>query len=211
MTAAWSWEIGADEPSEYSTRASIGGILAIIGGALLAVGSFLPWAEVSWGGTSVTAQGIDDSYGYFTLAAGSFALIVGIVMRRGAKRELAVLAVLAGLVGGGVGLYEALTIRDSVLDAAAEQLAPSFALDQAIETGQLGLSISIGLYAVIAGGVVALVGGIVGLGGSPSEPAAAETSSVAPAAPAVTDVGNAPSASSAPPTATSPPADQAGA
>ncbi len=203
--------------SEYSTRASIGGILAIIGGALLAVGSFLPWAEVSWGGTSVTAQGIDDSYGYFTLAAGSFALVVGIVMRRGAKRELAVLAVLAGLVGGGVGLYEALTIRDSVLDAAAEQLAPSFelsteevraALDQAIETGQLGLSISIGLYAVIAGGVVALVGGIVGLGGSPSEPAA---SSVAPAAPAATDLGNAPSASSAPPTAAAPPADEAGA
>jgi hypothetical protein len=196
--------------SEYSTRASIGGILAIIGGALLAVGSFLPWAEVSWGGTSVM-QGLDDSYGYFTLAAGSFALVVGIVMRRGAKRELAVLAVLAGLVGGGVGLYEALTIRDSVLDAAAEQLAPSFALDQAIETGQLSLSISIGLYAVIAGGVVALVGGIVGLGGSPSEPAAAETSSVAPAAPAATDVGNAPSASSAPHTATAPPADEAGA
>lgn len=203
--------------SEYSTRASIGGILAIIGGALLAVGSFLPWAEVSWGGTSVTAQGIDDSYGYFTLAAGSFALVVGIVMRRGAKRELAVLAVLAGLVGGGVGLYEALTIRDSVLDAAAEQLAPSFelsteqvraALDQAIDTGQLSLSISIGLYAVIAGGVVALVGGIVGLGGSPSEPAA---SSVAPAAPAATDLGNAPSASSAPPTAAAPPADEAGA
>jgi hypothetical protein len=161
-------------------------------------------------------HGLDDSYGYFTLAAGSFALVVGIVMRRGAKRELAVLAVLAGLVGGGVGLYEALTIRDSVLDAAAEQLAPSFelsteqvrvALDQAIETGQLGLSISIGLYAVIAGGVVALVGGIVGLGGSPSEPAAAETSSVAPAAPAA----NAPSASSAPHTATAPPADEAGA
>ena len=62
--------------SEYSTLSSFGGILAIIGGALLAVGSFFPWAEVSGGGTSVTAQGIDDSYGYFTLAAGSFALVV---------------------------------------------------------------------------------------------------------------------------------------
>jgi len=204
---------------ESSTRASIGGILAIIGGALLAVGSFLPWAEVSWGGTSVTAQGIDDSYGYFTLAAGSFALVVGIVMTRGAKRELAVLAVLAGLVGGGVGLYEALTIKDSVLDAAAEQLAPSFersteqvraALDQAIEIGELSLSINIGLYAVIAGGVVALLGGIVGLAGSPSEPAAAETSSVARAAPAAADFGNAPLAP-APPTAPAPPADEAGA
>ena len=204
--------------SENSTRASLGGILAITGGALLAVGSFLPWAEVSGGGTSVTAQGIDDSYGYFTLAAGSFALVVGVVMTRGAQRELAALAVLAGLVGGGVGLYEALTIKDSVLDAAAEQLVPSFglsseqvraALDQAIETGQLSLSISIGLYAVIAGGVVALVGGIVALGGSPSEPAAAETSSVASAAPAATD-GNAPSAP-APPIASAPPADEAGA
>jgi hypothetical protein len=207
------------DQTKGSTRMLVGAILAIVGGALLAIGSFLAWAEVSGGGTSVTAQGIDDSYGYFTLAAGGFALVVGIVMARGARRELAVLAVLAGLVGGGVGLYEALTIKDSVLDAAAEQLAPSFelstdqvraALDQAIETGQLSLSIGIGLYAVIAGGVVALVGGIVGLGGSPSEPAAAETSSVAPAAPAATDVGNAPSAL-APPTAPAPPADEAGA
>ena len=92
---------------------------------------------------------------------------------------LAVLVILAGIVGGGIGLYDALTAKDSVLDAAAEELAPAFGvsaqqvrtvLDQAIDAGQLGVSISIGLYVVIGGGVVALVGGILGLRGSGSLP-----------------------------------------
>ena len=83
------------------------------------------------------------------------------------------------IVGGGIGLYDALTAKDSVLDAAAEELAPAFGvsaqqvrtvLDQAIDAGQLGVSISIGLYVVIGGGVVALVGGILGLRGSGSLP-----------------------------------------
>jgi len=119
-------------------------------------------------------------------------LLAGIVMARGTKRVLAVLLILAGIVGGGIGVYDALTAKDSVLDAAAEELAPTFgasaeqvrtALDQAIDAGQLSVTISIGLYVVIAGGVEAVVGGILGLRGS-SEPAAAGQTA-APAQPAV--------------------------
>lgn len=204
--------------TESSTRAPLGGILAIVGGALLAVGSFLAWAEVGGGGTSVTAKGIDGSDGYLTLVAGLVALLVGIVMMRGTKRVLAVLVILAGVVGGGIGLYDALTAKDSVLDAAAEELAPSFgasteqvraALDQAIDAGQISVSISIGLYAVIAGGIVALVGGIAGLRGSASESAvAAGTVTSAPPLPiATTDVGDVPPASARPPGASTPPDD----
>lgn len=167
------------EHTETASRAPLAGILAIVGGALLAIGSFLAWAEVSGGGTSVTAKGVDGSDGYITLAAGIIAIVLGIVLSRGTKRVLAVLVILAGIVGGGIGLYDALTAKDSVLDAAAEELAPSFGttaeqvrtvLDQAIDAGQLSVSISIGLYVVIAGGVVALVGGILGLRGSAGEP-----------------------------------------
>jgi hypothetical protein len=148
------------------------GIVAIVGGALLAVGSLLPWAEVSGSGESVTAKGLDGSDGYITLAAGVVAVVTGLVMLRGTRRAVAVVAVLVGLVGGGLALYDALTAKDSVLDAAAEELAPSFgvsadqvraALDQAIDEGQLGVSISIGLYVAMAGGLIAIVGGVLGL------------------------------------------------
>ena len=206
--------------TEGSTRAPVGAILAMVGGVLLAVGSFLAWAEVSGGGTSVTAKGVDGSDGYITLAAGAVALLVGIAMTRQARRMLAVLVILAGIVGGGIGLYDALTAKDSVLDAAAEELAPTFgasaeevraALDQAIDAGQLSVSISIGLYVVIAGGVVALIGGILGLRGSTAEPAAAPGTVASAPPPAVVNEGGTVPPAPMPPPATAPPTDQGGA
>jgi hypothetical protein len=196
--------------TENVTRTPIAGILGIVGGALMALGSFLAWAEVSGGGTSVTAKGVDGSDGYITLGAGLVAVVAGIVMAMETRRVLAVLVILAGIVGGGLGLYDALTAKDSVLDAAAEELAPAFgasaqavriALDQAIDAGQLSVSISIGLYIVIGGGIVALAGGILGLRwGEPAAPG----QTAAPATPATTIGG--PDAPPAPmPPSTSPP------
>jgi hypothetical protein len=197
--------------TENVTRTPIAGILGIVGGALMALGSFLAWAEVSGGGTSVTAKGVDGSDGYITLGAGLVAVVAGIVMAMETRRVLAVLVILAGIIGGGLGLYDALTAKDSVLDAAAEELAPAFgastqsvrtALDEAIDAGQLSVSISIGLYIVIGGGVVALAGGILGLRGS-GEPAV-PGQTAAPAIPATTIGG--PDAPPAPmPPSTSPP------
>ena len=205
---------GLMDHTENLTRTPVAGILGIVGGALMALGSFLAWAEVSGGGTSVTAKGVNGSDGYVTLVAGLVALVAGILMAKGTKRVLAVVVILAGIVGGGIGLYDALTAKDSVLDAAAEELAPTFGasaqqvrtvLDQAIEAGQLNISISIGLYVVIGGGIVALAGGILGLRGS-GEPALPGQTAAAPATLATTiggpDVPSAPmppSASSADP------------
>ena len=157
--------------SESVTLISVAGILGLVGGTLLALGSFLAWAEVSSGYASVTAKGVDGSHGYITLVAGVIAVVAGIMMARGARRALAVLVILAGIVGGGIGLYDALTATDSLFDAAVEDLETSGAtpqqarrvLDQAIDAGQLSVSISVGLYVVIGGGVVALVGGTLGL------------------------------------------------
>src|SRR6266508_6476813 len=63
--------------------------------------------------------------------------------------------------------------QDGILDAAAKRLAPSFGsteraralLDQAVDAGRIGFSVGVGVYIVIAGGVVALAGGIAGLRG----------------------------------------------
>ncbi len=176
------------EQSMARPSAPIAAILAIGGGVLLAIGSFLAWAEVSGGGTSVTASGVDGSDGWVTLVCGALVLLAGITfLRVGGRRAIATLAVLAGVIGAGVGLYDALTAEDRVLDDAAEQLAGQFGgtpqevrvlLDQAVEAGELGISISVGLYMVILGGALGIVGGVLGMRGV-AEPAPAQLSAPA--------------------------------
>jgi hypothetical protein len=121
---------------------------------------------------------------------------VGILLLRRAQRALAILAILAGLVGGGVAVYDALTAKDSVLDAAAEELAPTVGatpeqvrglLDQAIDSGEISISLSIGIYVVIAGGALALVGGLLSLRGAPKEERAERGSGWSAPAPSVPD------------------------
>jgi len=168
-------------PESTGRSTPLAAILAIAGGALLAIGSFLAWAEVSGGGTSVTAKGTDGTDGWITFGAGLIVLVVGVTfVRGGGKRALAILAIVAALVGGGVGLYDALTAKDRVLNDAAEELAGQFGgtteevralLDQAIDAGELGISLAIGLYLVIAGGALGLVGGFMGMKGSTAAPA----------------------------------------
>jgi hypothetical protein len=203
-------------------RSPVGAILAIAGGGLLGVGSFLAWAEVSGGGTSVTAKGIDGSDGYITLGAGIVAVLVGMLLLRQAKRALAVLAIVAGLVGTGVAVYDALTAKDSVLDSAAEELAPTVGaspeqvrvlLDDAIDAGQISISLSVGIYVVIAGGLLALVGGILSMRGSQEQLEevatgwAPPTSDTAPpAAPSAPPASEA-SSPAAPPAPAPPPAE----
>ena len=207
------------EQMETTRKIPIGAVLAIAGVALLAIGSFLAWAEVSGGGTSVSAKGIDGTDGYLTLGAGIVALLVGIVLLRQPKRALAILAIAAGLIGGGVALYDALTAKDSVLDSAAEELAPTIGasaelvrvlLDEAIDAGQLSISLAIGIYVVIAGGVLALVGGLLALrsreetrlmaAGAPLPPSVAETPAPAPFPPSSAATPVAPPAPEAPAT-----------
>jgi hypothetical protein len=170
------------QQASLGRSAPVAAILAIVGGALLAIGSFLAWASVSGGGTSVTAKGTDGSDGYITLVAGIVVIACGVLLLRVGKKAIAVLAIVAALIGGAVGLYDALTAKDRVLDDAAEELATQFGatasevrtlLDQAIDAGQISISLSVGLYMVIAGGVLGLVGGILGLRGAGPEPVAA--------------------------------------
>ena len=47
------------QAAETKRPTPLGGILALVGGALLVIGSFLDWAEVSGTGTTVTASGTE--------------------------------------------------------------------------------------------------------------------------------------------------------
>ena len=176
-----------------SRSTSIGPILAIVGGTLLAIGSFLPWAKVSFLGASDSASGTEGWDGWVTLVVGVAALAAGLAAMKAGRRALAVVAVVGGLVGGGIGVYDALTAKDNILDAeevAAQggvsvEDAQAF-LDQLQGSGDLEISISLGLYIVIAGGVLAIAGGALQMGakgasvGAPAVPAGFATSTAAP-------------------------------
>jgi hypothetical protein len=143
----------------------IGSVVTIVGGGLLAVGSFLEWVSLSGSGFSESTTGVDGSDGWITFAAGLLAILAGVLALRSRRRRLGVLAILAGLAGGGVGLYDALTVRDSIAEELASQLGTTVAearagVDLLVDSGQLDIQMGIGLYLVLAGGVLALTGGV---------------------------------------------------
>jgi hypothetical protein len=194
-----------------TTRRSmpVGAVLAIVGGVLLAIGSFLPWAALS-GVIEGSASGTDGTDGKVTLIAGIVALGCGVLAMRAGRRLLAILAILAGLLGAGIGLYDALTAEDSIRDDFTNQLVEQTglspaegkaAVDAAIDSGELSISISVGLYVVIGGGLLALVGGILLLGGkgassaAPAEPAGFATA-VAASPPLPAEMSSPPTVSS---------------
>jgi hypothetical protein len=150
-----------------TARTPIGAILAIAGGALLVIGSFLSWAEISGGGQSQSVTGIDATDGWVTLVAGLVAIAAGIAALRQARRSFALAAGIAGGFGLGFGLFDAVTMKDGALDSVAEETAAASGvsfqelrtlLDVLIDSGQLAISIGIGLYVVIVGGALAIVG-----------------------------------------------------
>jgi hypothetical protein len=169
--------------STASRGAPMVALFAIVGGLLSAVGSFLAWASVSAAGQGVSAKGTDGTDGYITLVAGIILILYGVSRLIGSaigtKKAMAVIAIVAGLVAGGVAVYDAVTAKERVLDEASSQVANSAGvtkdqartlLDQAVSSGQVAISLSFGIFVVMAGGVLGLIGGVMGLR-SPGEPA----------------------------------------
>ena len=185
-------------------------LFAIVGGLLSAVGSFLAWASVSAAGQGVSAKGTDGTDGYITLVAGIILILYGVARLTGSamgtKKAMAVIAIVAG----GVAVYDAVTAKERVLDEASSQVASSAGvtkdqartlLDQAVSSGQVAISLSFGIFVVMAGGVLGFIGGVMGLR-SPAEPAPGmpEMSAMGASAPAPMS----PSAPMSPPTTPAP-------
>lgn len=181
----------------------IGSVLAIVGGALLAIGSFLVWVTLSGGGFDESTTGVDGSDGWITFAAGLVAILAGFLAIRSGRRAIAVVVILAGLVGGGLGVYDALTVRDSIAEELAPQLGVSVeearaGVDLLVDGGQLEISMGIGLILVLAGGALALIGGLLMLarrkeqaGAEPAQAPVGMAVAPSPAAP-IQETGGAP-------------------
>jgi hypothetical protein len=156
-----------------NARATFAAALALAGGVAAGVGSFLPWAEISAGPFTEQARGIDGWEGKASLIAGLVMVVAAIRVFAGGRDALARMrprALLGGLVAAGVGVYAAVTAKDQLLDAAATQL-PRAEIEHALSSGLLELSIAVGLYVVIAGGIQGLLAAIVSIGDGGPTPA----------------------------------------
>ena len=238
-----------------TSKPSAGAIVAIVGGIMLAIGSFLTWATVSVDTTALlnkladtlgvsadqlqgvptdsfsqSVSGWDGSDGKITLVVAIIIIIAAILMfaMPRIRKAMGVIVILAGLVGGGVAVYDATRVKDVANDAeSAAASAAGSGLDQLglsaddIFDGVFDVTAGIGLWVCIAGGVVALVGGVLALRERPgastaamaattattsttAAPAAAGTGFDAPPAPASTAVTE-PAPTAEPPPVTEPP------
>jgi hypothetical protein len=183
-------------------RAVLVGSLALAGGVLAVVGSFLVWAEVSAGPFTEQSKGIDGWEGKATIVAGAVMVAAGIRVLAGSHQAMARLrpsAAIGGVAAAGVGVYTAVTIRDQLVEAVATDL-PRAEVERALDSGLLELTIGVGLYLVIAGGVQGIVAAIVAPGSrdEPVDPSGAglrgwsnlgeEAQGLPPTPPATTDM-----------------------
>ena len=235
-----------------TSKPSAGAIVAIVGGIMLAIGSFLTWATVSVDTTALinklaetlglppeqlqglpadsfssSVSGWDGSDGKITLVVGVIIIVAAIVIfaRPRLRVAMGAVVIVAGLVGGGVAAYDASRVKDVANDAEAAAVAAAGSELEGsglsvgdIFEGAFDVTAGVGLWVCIAGGVIALVGGVLALrerrdvspaamGAATSTtaaPAAAGTGFDAPPAPASTAVTEPPPAPVAPP-APSPP------
>jgi hypothetical protein len=162
---------------------STGSILAIVGGIGLAISAFLSWGTVSLDAAKfASALGIDPSLittgsmpemsqsvsgtdgweGKLAIVAGIVAIVVGVIAMREARKGLGVLLIVAGLIGGGVALYDVATVNDQK-DAAIEDAAPE--LQQlGVQTSSLSdaidVSLDAGIWICVLAGLVVVVAGV---------------------------------------------------
>ena len=164
--------------------APIGAILTAIGGAILAVGSVLTWAKVSVDlGALANALGVDPALlsgagdqtsktfagtsggdGKIVLVCGIVAIVIAVAafMRRGLWKTLGVVAIVAGLVGGGLALYD-ISTKEDVVSEAKTAAAPSLeavGIDASVLDDVFDVTLGIGIFLSVAGGVVVIVGGL---------------------------------------------------
>ena len=107
--------------------------LMIGGGALLAIGSFLPWIDV----LGVTANGFEGGDGWFVLLGGLALLAAGVMAMRGQGNKW--LGIVGLVVGGGVAVLNYFDVAD------------------AIDTAGIG-SQGFGMWVMLIGTIVGLVG-----------------------------------------------------
>jgi hypothetical protein len=163
------------------TGARTGAIVGIVGGVLLAVGSFMTWATASVnvdriaqafgvdpsllqgavGGieTSKSITGIEGGDGWITLVAGLIVL-GGAALALAARkiRPGGAVMVVGGIIGAGLAIYDATKAKDDAIDEITGSLAGQGLPGNVADF--FNVSVGAGLWMCMVGGVVGVVGAI---------------------------------------------------
>jgi hypothetical protein len=153
------------------SAAAVPGLLLLVGGGSVVVGSFLDWFGASSAGiAALSVSGTETLAGTIAVACGLAVAAVGVGLLLGAVRRTsgAVLAVVAAstviVVLAGVA---AATARDRVMDAAVSREAARIDGDRAraaevvrraFGASQLSITIEAGLFLVVGGALVSGAG-----------------------------------------------------
>jgi Tryptophan-associated transmembrane protein (Trp_oprn_chp) len=183
--------------TRQSRSPGAGSIMGLAGGALLIVGSVMTWASVSINVDNLArALGVDPSAfpagllpgkqsfagtsssdGKVALACGVLALVAALLVIMAKSRTLAgAVLIIGGLVGGGFALYDGVTGKDKAGDAAVSALAGKGIPGDV--RSFFDITIGIGIWICVVGGVLAILAGIMIITRKPApEAMAAQTGS----------------------------------
>jgi hypothetical protein len=164
---------------ERPTQLRLGGfVLTVAGGSLIAIGTLLTWASVDYKGITSKELGVDLKPGLVCLVLGVIAILAIPALRAvysiPLRRVIAVAVVVAGLVAIVLGVRE-LSIKDHLLFTGIRTFAESLHQQNGLPAKDLAtqiradlkksgsVNVGIGLWITIAGGMVALGGGVLDL------------------------------------------------
>lgn len=129
-----------------SQQRLIGGIIVIVMGLVVIIGSILPWATAQSAFGSISKNGIEGD-GKITLATGIITLLCGIAILISSKNSGWIgLAVIASLASLAIAIIDLVDVSNK-LGSVSNQYVKA--------------SAGIGLYVVLVGGLVGIVGALV--------------------------------------------------
>jgi hypothetical protein len=160
-------------------RPSAAAGLTILGGVLMAIGAILPFAKVEAGDLPIPSQtvgGLDTADGKLFLGVGIALLVFGGLLWMSRSRGLRITAAVLTMLAAGFMLYAAIVditgIEDESLDAIAEAGAAQTAgisveqVRDALDEFNVSVNTGIGLYIVLIGSAIGVIGGLWALLGS---------------------------------------------
>ncbi len=148
--------------SQGRARAQAPALVTLVGGILIGVAPFMPWAQVDVpiAGT-VTRTAADEGGGWAFVAGG--VLVVALAVARlvlGGRREIQAGQVLLALVvlGFGLWVYSDVSNQFSDIRSSVDEPAPEITDGAVTPSGLLDLQHGVGNYVLLAGAVLVLAG-----------------------------------------------------
>lgn len=164
-------------------RPTVAAAIMVLGGVAMALGAVLTFAKLDVGQLPIDARsigGLDTPDGKLFLGVGIALVVLGGLMWIATSAALRRVAAVLAILGAAFMLYAAIIditgIEDESLDAIAEAGAattPGVSVEQvraALEQFNVSIDPGIGLYIVLAGAALGVIGGVLGLLAKRPEP-----------------------------------------